>query len=131
MYRVVFLTALPLKRRITKNSECPDCPSPKILGVRLYLGDIISSDTKIDENIKMRHEKGLGIINQILSILKEISFGMYYFEIGLLFRVTMLVNEYYLTQKLFLIFSKSTLIFWKTVIKYSCGSYLTLFTVRR
>ena len=26
-----------------------------------YLGYIISSDTKLDENIKMRHDKGLGV----------------------------------------------------------------------
>ena len=57
-----------------------------------YLGDIISSDTKIDENIKMRHDKGLGIVNQIISILKEVSFGKFYFEIGLLLRITILVN---------------------------------------
>ena len=57
-----------------------------------YLGDIISSDTKLDENIKMRHDKGLGIVNQIISILKEVSFGMFYFEIGLLMRISMLVN---------------------------------------
>ena len=39
-----------------------------------YLGDIISSDLKIDENVKMRHDKGLGVSNQIICILKEISF---------------------------------------------------------
>ena len=52
----------------------------------------ISSDKKIDENIKMRHDKGLGIVNQIISILKEVSFGNFHFEIGLLLRITMLVN---------------------------------------
>ena len=57
-----------------------------------YLGDIITSDTKIDENIKMRHDKGLGIANQILSILKEVSFGVFHFEMGLLFRTSLLLN---------------------------------------
>ena len=57
-----------------------------------YLGDVITSDAKIDENVKMRQDKGLGISNQIMSILKEISFGQYYFEIGLLLRTSLLLN---------------------------------------
>ena len=57
-----------------------------------YLGDVVSSNTKIDENIKMRHAKGTGINNQIISIIKEVSFGFYYFEMGLLFRNSMLIN---------------------------------------
>ena len=40
----------------------------------------------------MRHDKGLGIANQILSILKEVSFGVYHFEMGLLFRTSLLLN---------------------------------------
>ena len=28
-----------------------------------YLGDILTSDCKIDENVKMRHDKGIRIIN--------------------------------------------------------------------
>ena len=57
-----------------------------------YLGDVVSSNTKIDENIKMRHAKGIGINNQIISIIKEVSFGFHYFEIGLLFRNSLLIN---------------------------------------
>ena len=44
-----------------------------------YLGDILTSNAKIDENVKMRHEKGMGIINQVISTLKDISFGVYHF----------------------------------------------------
>ena len=57
-----------------------------------YLGDVVSSNTKIDENLKMRHDKGVGIINQITSLLKEVSFGFYYFQMGLLFRNALLLN---------------------------------------
>jgi exopolysaccharide biosynthesis protein len=31
-----------------------------------YLGDIVTSDTRIDKNIKMRQDKGIGISNQSL-----------------------------------------------------------------
>ena len=40
----------------------------------------------------MRQDKGMGIVNSILSILKEISFGRYYFNIGMMLRTSMLVN---------------------------------------
>ena len=57
-----------------------------------YLGDVNSSSRKIDENIQMRHDKGMGIINSIMSILKEISFGQFYFEIAMMLRTSMRVN---------------------------------------
>ena len=57
-----------------------------------YLGDVITSDTKIDEKISARHDKGMGISNQILSMLKEVSFGVYHFEMGILFRTSLLLN---------------------------------------
>ena len=75
------------------------CPKLKIHSQEMltteqekYLGDIVTSDTKIDKNIKMRHDKGIGISNQIMSILKEVSFGIYHFEMGLLFRTSLLIN---------------------------------------
>ena len=75
------------------------CPSLKVQDKEMlsseqekYLGDIITSDAKIDENIHMRHEKGMGICNQILSILKEISYGVSHFEMGLMFRNSQLIN---------------------------------------
>ena len=57
-----------------------------------YLGDILSNDGKINKNIQARQNKGTGYVNQILSILKEISFGFYYFEMSMLFRTTILIN---------------------------------------
>ena len=57
-----------------------------------YLGDVVTNDTKIDLNIKMRHDKGMGVINQIMSILKEVCFGFHYLQMGLLFRNSLLIN---------------------------------------
>ena len=57
-----------------------------------YLGDILTSDCKIDETVRGRQTKGIGIVNQIMSILKEISFGPYFFEMAFLLRSSMLLN---------------------------------------
>ena len=57
-----------------------------------YLGDILSSDGKNTENIKSRVAKGLGIINQITTLLESANFGEHYFEIGVLLRDSMLIN---------------------------------------
>ena len=75
------------------------CPSLKIHETEMkisqkekYLGDVITNDTKQDENIKMRYDKGIGISNGILSTLKEVSFGIYYFQMGMMFRTSLLLN---------------------------------------
>ena len=57
-----------------------------------YLGNILSSSTKLDENILTRFNKGIGLVNQIISTLKEVSFGFHFFEIGILFRNSKLIN---------------------------------------
>ena len=57
-----------------------------------YLRDILTFDGKVDANIEERYNKGIGIVNQILSILKEISFGEFYFEMAIIFRQSMLLN---------------------------------------
>ena len=57
-----------------------------------YLGDILSKDLKINYNIQDRQNKGYGYVNQISSMLKEISFGLYHFSMAMLFRTTILLN---------------------------------------
>ena len=57
-----------------------------------YLGDILSNNSKINDNIQDRQKKGMGYVNQILSMLKEISFGVYYFSMAMMFRTTILIN---------------------------------------
>ena len=57
-----------------------------------YLGNILTSNAKIDDNILARFHKGVGMINEIIGTLKEVSFGYHYFEIGLLYRNSKLIN---------------------------------------
>ena len=58
-----------------------------------YLGDVLTTDLKISSNIEERYNKGIGIVNQILGYLKEVSFGEYFFEMAVLFRQSMLLNS--------------------------------------
>ena len=44
-----------------------------------YLRDILVNTGIIDKNLEARQAKGVGIVNQIMSLLKEISFGKYFF----------------------------------------------------
>ena len=83
------------KMHVGKNASC--CPTLKVQDKLMltsnrerYLGDILTTDCKINSNIEERYNKGIGIVNQISSILKEISFGHNYFE---MFRQSMLVNS--------------------------------------
>jgi hypothetical protein len=57
-----------------------------------YLGDILSNDCSIDENIDEREKKGVGIVTQMSILLKEVSLGKHYFTIGILFRNTNVIN---------------------------------------
>ena len=41
-----------------------------------YLGDIISSDGENSKNITARANRGIGTINQIMSILEDVCFGI-------------------------------------------------------
>ena len=82
---------------VGKNNSC--CPSLNVHGKEMkrtnqekYLGEILTSDAKIHKNIQERYNKGIGIGNQIISMLKEVSFGVYYFEMAMLFRNSMLIN---------------------------------------
>ena len=75
------------------------CPTLKVHGEVMksvnkerYLGDILSNDSKINSNIQDRQNKGTGYVNNILSILKEVSFGFYHFNMALMFRTTILIN---------------------------------------
>ena len=86
------------KMHVGKNASC--CPTLKVQDKLMltsnrerYLGDILTTDCKINSNIEERYNKGIGIVNQISSILKEISFGHNYFEMAVMFRQSMLVNS--------------------------------------
>ena len=58
-----------------------------------YLGDIISVDGKNSKNIQARRGKAVGIVNQINSILQDICFGPYQFEVALTLRNSLFLNS--------------------------------------
>ena len=81
---------------VGKNSE--SCPSLNVHDKEMfttnrekYLGEILSSSAKIDNNILERCNKGVGIVNDILGMLKEVSFGYHYFSMAIQFRNAKLV----------------------------------------
>ena len=57
-----------------------------------YLGDILSTDTKIDENIKMRCVKSISIRNEIMSILREVNLGAHNFELAFMMHSSLFIN---------------------------------------
>ena len=57
-----------------------------------YLGDILNEDGSIDDTVKARKDKSFGRISQISSILGSISLGMFYMDISLILRESMLLN---------------------------------------
>ena len=84
---------------VGKNTQC--CPTltvhnktMKTANRERYLGDVLTSDCKVDSNILDRVSKGTGQANDILSILKEITFGYHYFNMALPFRNVKLVNGF-------------------------------------
>ena len=58
-----------------------------------YLGDIISNDGKNSKNITARKNRGIGVTNQIMSILEEICFGNYYFQVAMILRNSLLISS--------------------------------------
>ena len=82
---------------IGKNAEC--CPSLNVNNEKMkttnrerYLGDVLTTNCKVDDNVHDRISKGMGYANEILSILKEVSFGYHFFEMALQFRNAKLIN---------------------------------------
>ena len=64
-----------------------------------YLGDLITSNGKNTNNIKARKCKGIGIINQIFSILNEVFFGPYYFQVAMMLRSSLFLNSILLNSE--------------------------------
>ena len=65
----------------------------------MYLGDVVSDDGRLDKNILHRKNKSLGIINQIMDILKSTFFGKYYFEVALVFGSSLLFSSILMNSK--------------------------------
>ena len=58
-----------------------------------YLGDIVCASGSNDKNIESRSNRGVGAVSQITTMMKRVSLGHYHFEIGLVFRDTVLVSK--------------------------------------
>ena len=58
-----------------------------------YLGDVISADGKNHKNIQKRREKGVGIIAQIMSILEEVCFGPFFFQVAVMHRNSLFLSS--------------------------------------
>ena len=57
-----------------------------------YLGDIISSNGSNAKNIEARQNKGKGIVSQVMTILEDICFGNFQFEVAVILRNSLLIN---------------------------------------
>ena len=57
-----------------------------------YLGDILTSDGKLQKTIDDRKARGHGLTNQILAILSEVPLGKYKIQMGMHLRQSMLIN---------------------------------------
>ena len=58
-----------------------------------YLGDVISVDGRNTKNIESRKAKSKGIIDSITSILQEICFGPFHFEVSVILRESLFINS--------------------------------------
>ena len=58
-----------------------------------YLGDIISADGKNESNIKNRIGKGLGKINDIMTMLEKVTLGEHYFSTAMVLRESSFLNS--------------------------------------
>ena len=57
-----------------------------------YVGDVISKDGRHAKNIVLRRSKGIGICNEIVSILHEMCLGPHYFIVAMLLRQALLIS---------------------------------------
>ena len=58
-----------------------------------YLGDWINCQIDNKKNIESRVNQGISTVSQITSILKQVSLGFFYVEIGLILRDSMLTSK--------------------------------------
>ena len=58
-----------------------------------YLGDLIASDGSNKKNVAARKGRGFGIIDKVMAMLEEISFGPNFFEVALLLRESLFLSS--------------------------------------
>ena len=58
-----------------------------------YLGDIIMNNGKNTKNIKARTDKGEGIRKQIVTMLEDVCFGPFEFQVACIWRNSLFLNS--------------------------------------
>ena len=58
-----------------------------------YLGYIILNNDKNTKNMKMKQNKGQGMLCEIMAILEDIWYGKYHFEVAVLLRNALLISS--------------------------------------
>ena len=86
--------------KIHIGSRNSSCPVLKVHGSQMesvseddYLGDVITADGKNKKNIRKRISRGVGIISELMNILKLVSFGQNYIEIALMLRNSIFLSS--------------------------------------
>ena len=74
-----------------------------------YVGDIVSCDGKHNKNIASRRSKGIGMCNEIISILDSLCLGPFFFQVSLMLRQTMLISVLLFNSETWLRLTKITL----------------------
>ena len=77
--------------RLCPTLRAHSTPISKV-GSEKYVGDIICHTGKHTPNTKVRRSKGIGIVNEILSILDNLCLGQYYFHVAMILRPVMLLS---------------------------------------
>ena len=58
-----------------------------------YLGDLLCADGTHTKKVQQRSNKGLGVSNQIMSILESTFFGKYFFEVASILRESLFLSS--------------------------------------
>ena len=89
-----------------------------------YLGDIIQANGKITSNIKSRVGKGIGLVTEIMSIFKSLSFGFKFFEMAKVLREAILINGMLTNAKVWYSLGKSEISQLEQVEHIFCENFL-------
>ena len=71
----------------------------KVVQEQTYLGDLIVSDGSHTKKVQQRSSKGLGAINQIMSILETTYYGKYFFEVAMVLRESLFLSALLLNSE--------------------------------
>ena len=100
MKKLKFNTDKCFKMHVGRRKTEDKCPKIRVHDEEVkssseikYLGDWVSPLLNNKRNIDERVNKSIGTTSQILSLLRQVSLGFHFVEIGLIFRESMLVSK--------------------------------------